>query len=242
MKHRTLLRLVVVMTMFLAAPLHVFADSGGRLLLEEVFPNASGGRANHNLDSIGWSAYGGPEAVDLGGVTGRDLNSVMLAAAPGNPATGDGFLAFILGRDRPSFPAYAVVKTGLSLADPGEIDWRMQGASGGTFRVRLLVQVAGRWYASDVSDTKREYFEPATHGSSADFASGDEAAVTKRLVFVRAGLDWRVFKLEPGRLMELGDSAPADLPDSPVTGIGFHVLGGNTGRIDTLRVFARAPR
>jgi len=212
----------------------------GKLLLEETFPNDSNGRANLCVGDLGWRAYGGAHGEELSFATGPALQSVLVSAGKGSPSQENGFLAFLLARDRPSFPEYAVVRTGIEIADPGVFEWRMNCAVNGTFRVRVLVQVEGRWYASDVSDTNREYFEPATQGSSADFASAYPETLTKQLVFNRDALDWRVFVLEPGGEMKLGDTSPRDLPEAPITGIGFHVMGGNTGRIDTLRVHARA--
>ncbi|EIP97755.1 hypothetical protein OpiT1DRAFT_02202 [Opitutaceae bacterium TAV1] len=211
------------------------------LLFTETFTNTALGTANQNLAALGWHAYGGPEAAGLSNVKGADLNTALIAAAPGNPSDTKGFLALILSNRRPSWPAYAVVKTDLNLTLPKDapvaITWRMNGAPGSTVRVRLLVQIAGLWYASDTSDTNKEYYEPTHQGTGADFAAADEKAVLKTHTFTRDALDWRTLTLDPNKTLQLGDTTPSDLSaNAPITGIGFHITGGSTGRIDTLEI------
>lgn len=94
------------------------AAAEGWLLFEETFPNDSRGRANLNLNAIGWEAFGGDAAQPLGAVSGADMNSVLVSAARGNPGDEDGLLALILAARPPAHPAYAVVKTGLTLKAP----------------------------------------------------------------------------------------------------------------------------
>lgn len=208
-----------------------------RLLFSETFTNTAPGTANQNVAAIGWQAYGGPEALDLSNATRGELNSVMIAAVPGNPSDSKGCLALIMSNSRPSWPVYAVVKTGIEIREPSAISWRLHGAPGSTVRVRLLVQIGERWYASDISDTNKEYYEPALQGTAADFADAETKAVTKTLIFSRDALDWRSLALEPGKVLKLGDTIAEDLPASGlITGIGFYVIGGNTGRVDTLEI------
>ncbi len=199
-------------------------------LFEESFNNTATQAANHNLKSIGWCGYGGAQAKDLTEVSGAELNSLLIAWGRGNPADSRGFLGCIMSRKEPNFENYTAIKTGLALKAPHTISWRMHAGKGQTLHVRVLIQVEGKWYAS------AEVFQATSFGLAEDFAIADTAVVEKKLTYTTDVFDWLEFALTPGQSIAVGGAPSKALPKSPMTGVGFYLYGGGTGRIDSLRI------
>lgn len=229
----------------LAAGLSSAAVAQTATLYEETFDS----NTNANLaTAVGWQAYG----FYSGGATGADVSSVAAAntlfvgTGVSSPNTGqNGYLAAILGNPDGSnpnrFPAYIALQTGLNLnfAD-STISWVMNGNVGATVRVRLIVEIGGELYASAISDTPQKYFSPAAFGTGTDFQNNTEA-LTKTFDFTTDAAAWEKLTYNVGAGSVSFTGLSDDLSSTTVTGIGFHILGGNTGRIDTLRVTAPIP-
>jgi hypothetical protein len=213
---------------------------GSMSMFEEKFENVNAPSANQNLSAIGWRGYGGAGAVDISSVVGSGMQSLLVSAGPGNPVDGSEYMGVIMGAQLPSYTSYAAVKTGLSLASPAVFEWRMSKSVGATFRVRVLVQIDGNWYASNLCDSATEYFESSFVGNSGEFSAASEQEVIKFFAFNRIAEHWREFTLISGSQMSLGNVRTEDLPLGPVTGVGFYVVGGGTGRIDTFRLYAES--
>jgi hypothetical protein len=199
-------------------------------LFEESFKNTAAQAANRNLASIGWHGYGGSQGKDLTEASGAELNSLLIAWGRGNPADSRGFLGVIMSRKAPNFEDYTAIKTGLILKDPCTISWRMHAGKGQTLRSRILVQVEGKWYAS------AEVFQATAFGLAEDFVSAEVAAVEKKLTYTTDELDWLEFVLTSEQAIAVGGAPAKPLPKTPVTGVGFYLYGGGTGRIDSLRI------
>jgi hypothetical protein len=212
------------------------------VLYEELFTVSSA----QSMSGINWSAYGdligGTSSVDISDVP--PSNTLYVGPAAGNPASPIGYLASIMGNpDTGSnvnrYPTYATYESGLSLdLDGTTVTWRMNASSGSTFRVRLLIMVDGAWYVSNTSDAATEYYTPTTYGTGADFAAASVEEVEKTFVFTTDASSWRTFTLEEGGSISVGSILESDLSSTNITAIGFYILGGGTGRLDTLQVTA----
>lgn len=210
------------------------------ILYEETFDS----NVNANLaTTVGWQAYG----FYSGGSTGANVSSVPAAntlfnaTGVSSPNTGQvGYLAAILGNPDGSnpnrFPTYIAFETGLNLDfTAATISWVMNGGAGATVRVRLVVEIGGELYASAISDTAQKYFAPSAFGTAADFQANTEA-LTKTLEFTTAAAAWEKLTYDVASGGVSFTALTGDLSSTVVTGIGFHILGGGTGRIDTLQV------
>lgn len=203
---------------------------GEALFVEEFFNQSSG--KNQNLGSIGWEGYGNASAVNLTSAKGPEVTGgIFVASGAGNPASPTGFLACGLMNDL-SFNEYAAIKTGVQLENPSKFSWRMHGTPGSQIDVRLLVQIGDKWYASS------KEFNPQALGGPGEFPAVAAKDCEVVLAFSRKAGDWKHFQLEPGSSLALGEALKADLPDSPVTGVGLYVAttGQTPGmlRLDTL--------
>lgn len=201
-------------------------------LFEELFTNE--GPANQGLISIGWQACAGAEARDVTAAKKEDLTSgIFVASAAGNPAAPTGFLACGLMNDL-AINEYATVKTDLNIPSPGSFTWRMNATPGSNILVRLLVQVNGKWYASSKEASPTAFSGPGQFPA----ASVEECEV--RFPFSRDANDWHGFELEPGSSMAVREVCKLNLPDAPVTGVGFYVSSPvqvpSMLRLDTLQI------
>jgi len=203
----------------------------GEALFVEEFANQVSGR-NQNLSTIGWEAYGNASADNLTSAKGTEVTGgIFVASGAGNPASPTGFLACGLMNDL-AFNEYAAIKTGLQLDNPSKFSWRMHSTPGSQVDVRLLVQIGDKWYASS------KEFNPQALGGPGEFPAADAKDCEVVLAFSRKAEDWKHFQLEPGSSLALGEALNADLPNSPVTGVGLYVAtSGQTPsmlRLDTL--------
>lgn len=226
----------------IAMPLLV-ASASAAVIYEELFTTQS----NANLSTaIGWTGYGfnGTTSADISSVAAA--NTLFVSGGASNPDTHPtGYLAAILGNTDASNPnrysTYVAYETGLdlNLAD-ATVSWRMNGGVSNTVRVRFLVQVGGEWYASAISDTAQKYFAPSAYGTGADFSSGGDA-LAKSLTLSSSEATWEKVSLNFGSGTVTFTALTQDLALDAVTGIGFHILGGGTGRIDTLQITGIIP-
>ncbi len=205
------------------------------VIYSETFDSSS----NKNLSALGWKAYGGSTATDISSVAAS--NTLFVSGATGNPGTSTGYLAAIMGSNSTSNPneysSYVAIETGLTLNLSGAtISWTMNGNTGATVRVRLLVQINGTWYASNVSDTSYGYYTPSQYGTGTNFANAVTSDITKTFTFTTDASAWSSFTLDPDNSLSLGSALTESLDSSVVTGIGFYIMGGGTGRLDTLEI------
>lgn len=205
------------------------------VIYSETFDSSS----NTNLSAMGWKAYGGATAVDISSVAAS--NTLFVSGAAGNPGPATGYLAAIIGNNSTSNPneytSYATIETGLNLDLTGStISWTMNASTGATVRVRLLVQVNGSWYASNVSDTSYGYYTPSQYGTGTDFTNAVTSDITKTFTFTTNSSAWSSFTLNSGNSLSLGSALSQPLESSVITGIGFYIMGGGTGRLDTLEI------
>ncbi|EIP97752.1 hypothetical protein OpiT1DRAFT_02199 [Opitutaceae bacterium TAV1] len=244
-------KIATALLRFLALPaaglLIVSASAASSALVyEELFTSS----ANANLfTSIGWTGYGfstggSPASADISNVTAS--NTLFVGGGTSNPSTdANGYLAAILGNTDASNPnrygSYITYETGLALnLTDATATWRMNGGAGNTVRVRLLVQTGGEWYASAISDTAQKYFVPTAYGTGADFTSGGDT-LAKSLALTTASTAWEKLTFDTTTHSVTFTTLTQNLALTNITGIGFHILGGGTGRIDTLQVTVPIP-
>jgi hypothetical protein len=201
-------------------------------LFEELFTNEM--PANLGLTSIEWRAFAGMEARDVTAAKREDLTAgIFLASAAGNPAAPTGFLACGLMNEL-GINEYAAIRTDLNLSQPGSFTWRMNATPGSKIMVRLLVQVNEKWFASS-----RE-MSPTVLGGPGQFPAASVEESEVQFPFSRDARDWHEFELESGIAMAVGDACKLNLPNDPVTGVGFYVSTTSQTpsmlRLDTLRI------
>jgi len=214
------------------------ASAAVGIIYSETFDSAS----NTSLSNLGWVGYGFAGASTTGAeISAVSSNTLFIGSGISSPNTGQGgYLAAILGNPDGGnpyrYPTYIAQDRGLDLDFAGAtISWAMNGASGATVRVRLLVEIDGELYASAVSDTAQKYFSPAAFGDANHFQNNTEL-LTKTLSFTTDADAWEKLTYDVATGSVSFTALSSDLPSTKVTSIGFHITGGNTGRIDTLQV------
>lgn len=200
-------------------------------VFEDTFTNTTGKARNIDVRDYEWASFVGPAG---------ELNraGTSIAAGPGQPAELPGYLA---ASTAPGQTRVLVrnLKGGLDLAGT-TLSFRF-GASHMRAEARLLVRIAGEWYATDTFFTST-----ANMPNGAAFAAADEPAVLKKFLFTPSPSAWRRFTLKPGAALELSSARlGAPLPSATITGIGFlltnpHASWGASAFFDTLQVIRAA--
>jgi len=214
--------LLLVLTLGLAGGA-AFAASP---LLEEDFTNTTGKPRNIDVKDYEWASF-------LGEKGELQRANTAISGGPGNPASPAGFLT---ASNAPGATRLLVRNLKPALALDGAVLSFRFGANHGQAQVRVVVRVAGRWYASDTVFTTS-----APLANSAAFAAAPAASVLKKLPFTRASSAWHALKLDPGAALSRDPAKlSAPLPAGPVIAIGFllenlHPSWGATAWFDTLR-------
>lgn len=198
------------------------AITNAQVIYQQHFVNSGSG--NTYVGTIaGWSAY-------MTTSNSAALNVTTGSTAVTNPipmlsSVNGGYLAFNSNATANTTMSAFVTGLNLDLTTNGVITWNMNG-SNTSDNIRLLVQVGGNWYASDLM--------PVSSGLSSNISS-----FTSTLNFSTMASNWRTFSITEGSSISLGSSAiTQDLPSSIVTGIGYYFNGNGTVRIDDLSVSA----
>lgn len=105
------------------------------------------------------------------------------------------------------YPTFA----GLDLSEIGQVSFRLNNSSTADV-VRFVVRVGTTWYASE------QAFNVTTAGSS---GGNWTTAETKTFVPTRTGSTWRALNFVEGFTLALGSIITTEIPDGPVTAIGF---------------------
>lgn len=204
------------------------------LAYRETFSSADN---NASIGNVGWTAYSTGTALtppndnscNLSSLTGRafaDLTGNQNVNAGGDAALTTGFLFFGTAAGAPLLN-YTTEYQGLTTSSADSFSWYM-GNSATTDSVRVAVQVAGNWYASNTA------FSTAGTTNGAGFAANAEPMSFN---FTTAGSAWRQMTVNPGvELSMLGTTLAGSLPaDTTITGFGLYASDSRAAniRIDT---------
>lgn len=199
------------------------------VLFEESFLNTTGKGRNIDVSSYEWASFVGEK-----GELNRANTSV--SGAPGNPADTPGFLT---ASNAPGSSRLLVknLKPALNLAG-ATLVFRF-GASHAQAQARVVIRVAGRWYASNTVFTS-----PLTVANGAAFSAAPEAAVRRQFTFSAESSAWRPLTLEPGVALSLSEKRlSTPFPAASASAVGFllvntHGSWGVSACFDSLRITA----